>query len=318
MEFNNAGGGTITVDNNMVRMGMGTGSRYQGGTVFGIWDLGGNNRYLHNTVYIQDYQMANEGGAIAFTSAEHSSGSTVVMNNIFSGSKPANPKSYGLIDRPVSGLSFQCDYNIYYPGDTSASGARLYAWDSTFAQWQASTGFDAHSRLTNPLLVRPEGAWQDLDLHLQHGTPAESAGTASYTTLLDYDGQVRAQLTPVDIGADADNFNGVHVPPPTDTTTHDTTSAPRPVPTDSMGLVRPNGNPFSTTLTLLIASPVTGTAQISIYNFSGNLLFTLPVSVIPGDNTVQIPMAQLPDGNYLVKVDIGGKHETIQVMKKSN
>src|SRR4030095_9330935 len=58
----------------------------------------------------------------------------------------------------------------------------------------------------NPNLINPNGNISTVDLHIGSPTPDEGQGTAVSFVTDDFDGQIRNNFSPVDIGADAGNF----------------------------------------------------------------------------------------------------------------
>jgi Secretion system C-terminal sorting domain len=139
-------------------------------------------------------------------------------------------------------------------------------------------------------------------------------GATEYTTLTDIDGKIRAQYTPVDIGADAGNFTGVPpTPPPPDTTTSTTPAAP----SDST-IVVPYPNPFSSSLTLAVTADTAGTAHIRIYSLTGKLVAAINPTVVTGTNIITIPTAAFPDGVYVLRVFIDNKRQTMEIQKKTS
>jgi hypothetical protein len=86
----------------------------------------------------------------------------------------------------------------------------------TLAQWQASTGQDAHSLVATPsqLFVNPTGN----DYHLSATSPALDRGTLQFAPSADFEGTARPAGNGVDIGAD-ERGGGTTPPenqPPTD------------------------------------------------------------------------------------------------------
>jgi hypothetical protein len=265
------------------------------------------------------------------------SSSCRLINNIFAISRtylPDTAHPHFSILELKSHKNFTSDYNIYYGVKNFLIGLNTsYYYQSGYeyitpgyttyyqplAAWQAATGWDKHSLSADPLLADPD---RDLKtpphgVHVSYHTPAEGAGDSTATTLTDFDGQLRATLTPVDIGANAGNFNGTPPPPPppVDTTRHDTASLP-PV-TDSLGLATPAPNPFSGTLNIIVHADSAGTAVVSIFTFSGKLIVSLNVAVVKGDNRVSVPMDTYPDGTYILQVQFNGKRQSSQVVKKT-
>lgn len=99
--------------------------------------------------------------------------------------------------------------NVYLANGTGGVFGSYTSVDrANLAAWQAAIGQDANSFSSDPQFVNPAGAAPDL--HINGGSPTVvEAGGADVGVGDDFDGQSRAGLTPVDIGADAGNFTGV-------------------------------------------------------------------------------------------------------------
>ncbi len=319
--------GLSTIDNNMIDFGL-LPNGYPMDLAFdltnGFYGISAGNAFnvLHNSIYL--HVPGNAPTAYGINGACISDGDTsktsgIIMNNILSAYVPSLDKDFALLN---TAPTVQSDYNIFNLQGHGYVGWQVhstgYFTDSTLADWQSATGGDAHSQFADPLFNNPEGSSAYIDLHLQQNTPAESTGTPAYTTLTDIDGKLRAQYTPVDIGADAGDFKGVQVtPPPPDTTKSDSTATPPTPPTDST-IVVPYPNPFSGTLNLNLIADTPGTAHVLVYSLTGKLVVALHPSVIAGSNTVSIPTDAFPDGVYILHVFIGNKRQTMEIQKKTN
>ena len=316
--------GVSTVDNNMIDFGLlpnGQPIDLAFDITNGFYGINAGNGFncLHNSIYMRVPGNAPTAYGIygaCIIDADTSTTTGIIMNNILSAYVPSPDKDFTLLNTTSS--SVQSDYNIFdmqghgYVGwqATSTSG---YFTDSTLAEWQTNTGRDQHSQFANPLFNNPEASSAYIDLHLQNGTPAESSGTTEYTTLTDIDGKIRAQYTPVDIGADAGNFSAVPPPPPPP----DTTTSTTPTNPDST-IVVPYPNPFSGTLTLALTADTAGTAHVRIYSLTGKLVAAINPTVVTGTNTITIPTAAFPDGVYVLRVFIGNKRQTMEIQKKTD
>ena len=211
MSFNS---GTFTAQNNMVRVGFAAiGFSTAGASVIiGIYDASTtpSRNFYHNSVYVGGTQTAGGNNTFAFYSPGASNPRNF-RNNIFVNARSNSGgagKHYavlygGGIANPA-GLT--ANNNLFF---VSGSGGVLgsYSGDrTTLAAWQAATGQDASSAVTDPLFINPTGTAATVDLHLQASNPAEGGGVLIATVTDDFDGQTRSSLTPVDIGADAGNF----------------------------------------------------------------------------------------------------------------
>ena len=207
--------GTLTVQNNMVQVGItdvGT-STATASIVRGIYAGGGAigpAQFYHNSVYVGGTQTSGAANTFAFdegTVPGRSSGS-VYQNNIFVNARSNNGgtgKHYAATyARPTAASATN---NLFF---VSGIGGVLGLYNgvdqTTLINWQTATGKDANSLYADPLYVHPIGPSSLVNLHLRGHTPAEGAGILVVSVVDDFDGQTRSALTPVDIGADAENF----------------------------------------------------------------------------------------------------------------
>ncbi|MFM7671378.1 MAG: beta strand repeat-containing protein, partial [Bacteroidota bacterium] len=199
-----AAAGLTSYQNNMVRMGTDVTTNTQ---VLGINDAAGTNSYYFNSVHI--------GGSVTSTQPSYAFLSSVTVNNrnfsnnIFSNARAnaGTGKSYaiqvaGTTSNPA-GLTL--NYNNYYVSGAGTVLGRFNAADVTsLSNWQLAVGQDLSSISANPLFVDAAGATPNL--HVSTGTPIEGIGVDIPSITNDFDGDVRASNTPVDLGADAGNF----------------------------------------------------------------------------------------------------------------
>lgn len=210
-------GGTTVYSNNMIALGSGV-SNAIGGTVTnssttginGINGAAGTDSFFNNSVYIGGTATAGTGASYAFNSTV-ASGTRSFRNNIFVNNRTnsgATGKHYvikinGTAVNP-SGLTL--NNNLYFGNGTgNVFGFYNSADVASLSAWQTAVGHDAGSFNSDPAFVDPTGATPDL--HINSVTPTAIEGTGvDLGVALDYDGQTRSGLTPVDIGADAGNF----------------------------------------------------------------------------------------------------------------
>jgi trimeric autotransporter adhesin len=215
-------GGTTTFRNNMIAVGadvphaIGMGSTTGG--INGILEVGGVNNIFHNSVYIGGAPSAGAGPSYAFASTA-TAGSRSVRNNIFQNARSnsgASGRNYavrvgGAAANPA-GLTI--DNNVYF---TSGSGAVFGFFNALdvvdLAGWRTAVGQDVGSFDSDPKFNDPTNATPDLHIHPTHLTVIEANGVGVGVTT-DFEDETRASLTPVDIGADAGNFNGTDLAPP--------------------------------------------------------------------------------------------------------
>ena len=104
--------------------------------------------------------------------------------------------------------------NVYFANGTGAVFGFFNSLDvANLVAWRTAVGQDSASIEGNPQYNDPTNAVPDLHIHPTNPTVVESNG-ADVGVTDDFDGQTRSGLTPVDIGADAGNFNGIDLAPP--------------------------------------------------------------------------------------------------------
>ncbi|MEP7010695.1 MAG: hypothetical protein ABJC13_10260 [Acidobacteriota bacterium] len=215
-------GGTTVYRNNMIAVGagianaIGTGSTTGG--INGLFEAAGTNNIFHNSVYIGGAPTAGVGPSYGFASTQV----TVVRSyrdNVFFNARSnagATGKNYsvrvaGTTPNPT-GLTM--NNNVYFANGTGAVFGFFNSLDvPNLAAWKTAVGQDSASISGDPAYNDPTNATPDLHIHPTNPTVIESNGQDVGVTD-DFDGQTRSGLTPVDIGADAGNFNGIDLAPP--------------------------------------------------------------------------------------------------------
>ncbi|MBL0270320.1 MAG: IPT/TIG domain-containing protein [Chitinophagaceae bacterium] len=197
---------TGRLENNMISLGtdsLGNSLTAAGLTIYGI---DGADALRHNSVYINGSNVAN--GNAGSTCMNATVNLTNCYNNIFFNARSNQNTGSAAIHSSVSvGVSYVSDYNMYfYSGTGGVLGIRSGTPYTALSAWRTATGVDANAIFSNPLFINPAGASNAINLHLSPGSPADAAGSGANTLVIDYDNETRANLTPVDIGADA--FSG--------------------------------------------------------------------------------------------------------------
>ncbi len=200
-----------TISNNMVRLGLDTaGNTVTHGLFTGYTNTPVSTSTLkHNSIYIggTNASNANNGGAFCIFWL----GLTMIQNNILCNERTyqsGNASAIYLNSSQAQGAYL--DYNVYY----HAPGLRFSTDIDSFKVWKASNR-DPHSVFLFPNFVNRNAPSRLLDLHVFGQTPAERRGTYAYTNTEDFDGEIRDNLSPVDIGADAGNYTPVDLDAPT-------------------------------------------------------------------------------------------------------
>lgn len=94
--------------------------------------------------------------------------------------------------------------NLYQVAGTgSFTGSYNNTRYATLSAWQTAIGNDNGSITGNPNFIAASADSSHTNLHIQLPSPADAAGIPEPAVLNDYDNEVRNNLTPVDIGADA-------------------------------------------------------------------------------------------------------------------
>ncbi|HZV69059.1 MAG TPA: hypothetical protein VFG10_05920 [Saprospiraceae bacterium] len=208
-------GGTTTYRNNMIAIGAGImnalGTSATG--INGIVETSGIDNFFHNSIFIDGAPTAGVGTSFAFNSSVTSS-TRSFRDNIFYNARSnsgATGKNYAV---RVGGTSpnptgLTINNNVYYLTGTGAVFGFYNSLDvPNLAAWKTAVGQDAASfEGLNPQFLDPTNAIPDLHINPSVISVIESNG-ADVGVTIDYDGQTRAGLTPVDIGADAGLFMG--------------------------------------------------------------------------------------------------------------
>jgi len=207
--------GEAKLRNNMVRLGIGPGGNPLSGghAIRGVDVTGGTCSVQHNSVYI---------GGSGVTSANHTHAlfSTVVLsrdyrNNILWNARSSaggNGRHYAIATEGDPQGNLVSDHNCLRVTG-SANGITVLGNFATadvpdLDAWRSITGLDPNSFVEDPRFIDAEGdtALVDLHIHPTDPTPIEGRGVLIPEVVDDFDGDIRAGLTPVDVGADAGDF----------------------------------------------------------------------------------------------------------------
>jgi hypothetical protein len=203
--------GTLSpnVQNNMVRLGVDAAAANC--IIYGINETNpsSTSNIYHNTVYIGG-NGTSTANTFAFGTVA-TSGTRSILNNIFLNERSSgSAKNYAYkLATSTSGLT--SNYNIIRVTGTGGVFGQYNALDvANLAAWQVAPGpvLDLNSKTTDPCLAASFATTPDL--HLTNcsgsGSPAENAGIDVPAVTDDFDGDVRATASPVDIGADAGTY----------------------------------------------------------------------------------------------------------------
>ena len=304
------GGSPGTYQNNFVRLGIdATGAPLTTAcTIYGMNETSsGPNNIYHNTLYIGGSGVgAGSANSFAFATTV-TSGTRAIQNNIFMNERSngaSTGKHYGYkLGTSLSGLT--SNYNLIYVTGTGSVFGQYNALDVTsLAAWQTTPGSDQNSKSANPCLANPTAGTPDL--HLTDcsglGSPAESAGTLIASVTDDFDGDNRAILSPVDIGADAGNYGPLGKDVGVSVLTRPTATSCHSINENVIVQV----TNYSTSPLNLSTDPVTLTVNVTgtvTANFNVLLDGTTGPSVIPPGGSISVTVGQLntsANGNYSI------------------
>ncbi|MCD6069421.1 MAG: hypothetical protein K0S33_4247, partial [Bacteroidetes bacterium] len=204
-----------TISNNMISLGLDASgaSLTAGCSIYGLRDQGGLNQINFNSVYIGGTGVTGTNNSYAFQNTTVA-GSRDCRNNIFynarsNGAGTGKHYAVSITGTAPNPAGVTSDFNDLF---VSGSGGTLGLFNSidqpTLAAWQSATGLDLSSVTANPQFVNPAGTSTTTDLHIITPSPlsVDMTGTPVAGITDDYDGQIRANFSPTDIGADAGYF----------------------------------------------------------------------------------------------------------------
>jgi hypothetical protein len=212
------GGGIATISNNMIRLGIDTfgNAIMSGHSMQGIAKTAGDAKIHFNTVYVGGNTVdMTDSRSYAFIRT--GTGADNVSNNIFVNARQNNGTGGGghYAVSLAAGSPLTMNYNLLRADTIGLFGGNGAL---TIQNWKAASGVDANSISSMAGLINATGDRSALNLHINPSTPTpiEAYGVAltGFGITLDFDGQTRSGLTPVDLGADAGNFIGVDIASP--------------------------------------------------------------------------------------------------------
>lgn len=280
------GAGQLTVDNNMVRLGVDASGAditlplVVRGISHGATTLTGSNFY-HNTVYVGGANVATTPATVTYAFHKNSgtiAGSENIRNNIFvnarSNASSGGGKHYAIYFTG-NATNIGISNNIYHaPGVDGLMGFDGVADVVAYASgWAAG---DINSFLFDPVLMAPNGSATTLDLHVNSAvpSPAESGAMPIAGITDDFDGNTRNVSNP-DIGAD--EFSG---------------TTPAPVMLTSPTPANPQCTATARTITATVTSisPVTSV----VLNYNNGAAGSTPMTLTTGTSTNGTWTATLP------------------------
>lgn len=213
-------GGLASYQNNIVRLGYsadGSASVTNNIQIQGLTEtiVTTGTTFYHNSIYVGGTGV---GAGAAITRAfwsQQTLNTRTIQNNIFVNARSnaaGTGKHYavqvaGTAANPV-GLTL--NYNDYFVSGTGGVLGLFNAVDQpTLAAWKTAVGQDLNSINADPLFVDQTGGTPNLKLTT--GTPADGVGLSGTGVLQDFEDEVRASLSAVDLGADAGIYGPVGI-----------------------------------------------------------------------------------------------------------
>lgn len=314
--------GNTRIINNMVRMGIDTNGNAMttAATFRGITKNSGNSTIYFNTVYVGGTGV-NTDFVRTYAFQRTGSGTDDVTNNIFVNVRGSSTPTAGHFAVALNNNStLTMNYNLLRADSIGMYNNITYL---TMSNWKAGSGVDASSINGLAGLLNPTGNVSSVSLKINaaNPTPIEAIGTpvSGTGTDIDFDGDIRNNLTPVDMGADAGNFIAQDIAAPAITYTqllNDTITGNRTFNatiTDASGIyvasptLRPrvyfkkiNSGTWSSTQ----GNRISGTASNGVWQFTinastmGGLTGSDSVQyfVIAQDSTIANNIGSLPGG----------------------
>jgi hypothetical protein len=213
-------GGVATYSNNMVALGFDPQNiSIPEAVIFrGIAKNGtAANNFYFNSVYLGGTVLSAGSSRTFAFQRNNTSGTDAIKNNIF-----MNARSNGASASSHYAIAFgtntgtggnltgaDLNYNVYYAsglgGIMGYNTADVLSYTPGWVTGD-NNSIAADPQFTNPAAIGGGGGIPDLHISSSVATPVESAGTPIVAVPDDFDGELRANVTPTDIGADAAVF----------------------------------------------------------------------------------------------------------------
>jgi hypothetical protein len=196
--------GTGLYKNNMISVGANVNTPVN---ITGFNETAGINSFLHNSVYIGGAPSTGaatiySAGFLSTLTANTRSNQNNIFENVRNNGAGATSKHYAISLAGSNGLTI--DYNLYHSAQSGAIFGRFNNADITDLDgWKTATGQDAGSNSGDPYFKAPANAAADLRINSEIEPSLVDGKGTSIGITDDFDGQVRAALTPTDIGANA-------------------------------------------------------------------------------------------------------------------
>ncbi|MBN2746803.1 MAG: T9SS type A sorting domain-containing protein [Bacteroidales bacterium] len=169
------------------------------------------SNFFHNSVYIGGTGVSSTANNTMAFYRSNNSTPDYVMNNIFVNNRSnatTGGKHYCYVLNGTNSMNI--DYNIYYSngtgGNVSSTNNGSTARQTLRDAREIILTQDLHSAYGDPGFINTTGSASVVNLNLSGTTPAEGAGISVSGIAIDFSGDTRVSLSPVDIGGDAGNF----------------------------------------------------------------------------------------------------------------
>ncbi len=216
--FNSAA--TINIYNNMMRLGTGVGNNPIIRGVFDNTATSSPTNIYFNSIFIDGTQggnTVNTTGVVRSLASTMDIKDNIIWNNRASTGAPGagTGRHYAIRNESATGTFTSNGNDLFTPNNGGTIGFSASLDRITLGNWQTATSQDLNSFNQDPQFIDATNATSpNLHIHPTNLTIIEGNGVALATPTDDFDGQVRASFTPVDIGADAGNFNGIDMAAP--------------------------------------------------------------------------------------------------------
>ncbi len=303
--------GNCNIENNMIRLGIDEyGNNIEKSfNILGI-AIGGlltTANITHNSVCITGYVNRDYFSRTAAL-VRNNNFNISVFNNIFFNSRfngIGNSEHYCILS--TSSEAITSNYNLFYVSELNGIIGSLDNGNSkhySLSSWSNSTNLDTNSIFGYPNFLNYLGNKDSVDLHIKSPSPVEGKGWFIATTPEDFDSELRSNLTPVDIGADAGNFI-FGFPISADENTDLITIK-------DFYLYQNHPNPFNPSTTISWQSAVGSKQTIKLYNALGEEIDTIVDGYYEaGKHSIfYIVNSTLPSGVYFYQLRAGDYVQT--------
>lgn len=210
-----AGNGLLA--NNIIRLGLDSSGASIGAPCLmrGIAKNTGSNNIYFNTVYVGGISGAASNSR-TFAFQRLGAGTDDVRNNIFVNTRTNSTTSMGhFAVGLLNNTTLTMNYNLL---KADSIGVYNNIGMLNLLAWKNASAVDGNSVSSSISFINETGNFNTLNFHINGATPTpiESYGVAvtGTGTDVDFDGQTRSTLTPIDLGADAGNFTPMDIAPP--------------------------------------------------------------------------------------------------------